>query len=81
MSDKLNKTTPAATEVESKLFRRIGISSYGIKQQKISENPTDNLKSTLSVEFLFISRNSGVEKFDKFLKDLALFIEEQNKQT
>ncbi|MEK5008815.1 hypothetical protein MHI11_16815 [Bacillus sp. FSL K6-3312] len=79
MSDKQNKTTPAATEVDSKLFRRIGLAGYEIKQQRISENPTDNLKSTLSVEFLFISRNSGVDKFDKFLKDLTLFIEEQNK--
>lgn len=81
MDEKQMKSTPAATEVESKLFRRIGIASYQIKQQKISENSTDNLKSTLSVEFLFISQNSGVEKFDKFLKDLALFIEKQNKQT
>ncbi|MED2945254.1 hypothetical protein P4282_22860 [Bacillus swezeyi] len=76
---KQNNSTPAATEVDQKLFHSIDIAGYAIKQQRISENQTDNLKSTLNVEFLFISHNSDVEKFNIFLKDLKKFIDEQNK--
>ncbi|MCY8971478.1 hypothetical protein MOE37_07720 [Bacillus atrophaeus] len=73
-----NNSTPAATEVDQKLFHSVGIAGYEIKQQRISENQTDNLTSTLNVEFLFISHNSNVEKFNRFLKDLNKFINEQN---
>ncbi|MEC2288729.1 hypothetical protein [Bacillus velezensis] len=76
--DKQNKSTPAATEVDQKLFYSVGIAGYKINQQRISENQTDNLTSTLKVEFLFISHNSNVEKFNRFLKDLNKFIDEQN---
>ncbi|MEC1876456.1 MULTISPECIES: hypothetical protein [Bacillus] len=64
-----NNSTPAATEVDQKLFHSVGIAGYEIKQQRISKNQTDNLTSTLKVEFLFISHNSNVEKFNRFLKD------------
>ncbi|MBU8789036.1 MULTISPECIES: hypothetical protein [Bacillus] len=77
--NKQNKSTPAATEVDQKLFHSIDIAGYEIKQRRISENPTDNLKSTLNVEFLFISHNSDVEKFNVFFKNLKKFIDEQNK--
>lgn len=74
-----NNLTPATTEVNQKLFHSVGISRYEIKQQRISQNLTDNQASTLTVEFLFNSKNSDVEKFNRFLKDLNKFIDKQNK--
>ncbi|MEH6869371.1 hypothetical protein [Bacillus safensis] len=72
MSDKKKKTESVSPHV--------GIAGYEIKQKRISENPTEYLKSTLNVEFLFISGDSGVEKFDKFLKDLAVFIDKRSEK-
>ncbi|MER3121704.1 hypothetical protein ABQG71_10925 [Bacillus altitudinis] len=79
MNEKPMKSTPAATEADSKLFKCVGISSYEIKQRTIGElDVTSVPQSTLNVEFLFISKNLGVEKYNQFLKDLKKFIDEQN---
>ncbi|WP_280149371.1 hypothetical protein [Bacillus safensis] len=72
MSDKKKKTESVSP--------RVGIAGYEIKQKRISENPTEYPKSTLNVEFLFINGDSSAEKFDKFLKDLAVFIDERNEK-
>lgn len=79
MDEKQMKTTPAATEVDSKLVKCVGISGYEIKQRTIGEfDVTSVPPSTINVEFLFISQNLGVEKYNQFLKDLKKFIDEQN---
>ncbi|MGE6626130.1 hypothetical protein [Bacillus safensis] len=72
MSDKKKKTKSVSP--------RVGIAGYEIKQKRISENPTEYLKSTLNVEFLFINGDTSAEKFDKFLKDLAVFIDERSQK-